>query len=311
MYRGSLTYTCTGGSPASLEGVAFDGGRFVAVGNSSGGAAMTPMLYVTDHLGSVRAVVNGTSGAVVETCDYYPFGGRWNDSAALTDAANRYRYNSKEEQALFSTPYSDYGARQYHATTGSWLSIDPLADKYYSISPYAFCANNPINFVDTDGKNWGKAFKVVKKTYKTVKAGKKISVKGILKSEALDIVDNVYTILDSDASGFEKGIAAFDLVTGFGDEAKWLAKTVGVSDAIIDGARVVDGIKFKSFTRHNFRDNLGRLTRGIPDGMQAHHTLPYAFETRFSRIGINIHDPKYDAWLDSKLHNKCRMGKVL
>ena len=153
MYRGSLTYTCTGGSPASLEGVAFDGGRFVAVGNSSGGAAMTPMLYVTDHLGSVRAVVNGTSGAVVETCDYYPFGGRWDDSAALTDATNRYRYNSKEEQALFSTPYSDYGARQYHATTGSWLSIDPLADKYYSISPYAFCANNPVNLVDWDGKD--------------------------------------------------------------------------------------------------------------------------------------------------------------
>jgi len=154
MYRGSLTYTCTGGSPASLEGVAFDGGRFVAVGNSSGGAAMTPMLYVTDHLGSVRTVVNGTSGAVVETSDYYPFGGRWNDSAALTDAANRYRYNSKEEQALFGTPYSDYGARQYHATTGSWLSIDPLADKYYSISPYAFCANNPVNLVDPDGKDW-------------------------------------------------------------------------------------------------------------------------------------------------------------
>ncbi len=38
--------------------------------------------------------------------------------------------------------------------------------------------------------------------------------------------------------------------------------------------------------------------------MQAHHTLPYAFETEFSRIGINVHDPKYGIWLDSKLHNK-------
>ena len=52
-----------------------------------------------------------------------------------------------------------------------WLTLDPLANKYYGISPYAFCANTPINFVDPDGNSWGKAFKVVKKIYKTVKAG--------------------------------------------------------------------------------------------------------------------------------------------
>jgi hypothetical protein len=97
--------------------------------------------------------------------------------------------------------------------------------------------------------------KVAKKVYKTVKTGTKVSVKGILKSEALDIADNVYTILDADASGLEKGFAAFDLLTGFGDEAKWAANALGVSDAIVDGARVVDGIKFKSFTERNFRDN--------------------------------------------------------
>ena len=52
-----------------------------------------------------------------------------------------------------------------------WLTLDPLANKYYGISPYAFCANTPINFVDPDGNSWGKAFKVVKKISKTVKAG--------------------------------------------------------------------------------------------------------------------------------------------
>ena len=95
-----------------------------------------------------------------------------------------------------------------------------------------------MNFVDPDGESWGKAAKVVKKVYKAAKAGNKVSVKGILKSEALDIADNVRTLFDSDASGFEKGIAAFDLATGFGDEAKWFAKTVGGSDAIVDGAKV-------------------------------------------------------------------------
>ena len=53
--------------------------------------------------------------------------------------------------------------------------------------------------------------KVARKVYKTVKTGTKVSVKGILKSEDLDIADNVYTILDADASGLENGVAAFDL----------------------------------------------------------------------------------------------------
>ena len=80
----------------------------------------------------------------------------------------------------------DYGARTYDPWLSRWTSIDPLAAKYYSTSPYAFCNNNPVNFVDPDGESWGKAAKVVKKVYKTAKAGNKINVKGILKSEWID-----------------------------------------------------------------------------------------------------------------------------
>ena len=180
-----------------------------------------------------------------------------------------------------------------------------MAERYYNISPYAYCANNPVNFVDPDGEAWIKVVKsTAKAVYKTVKAGRKVSVKGVLKSTTLDIVDNVHTLFDQDASGLEKAIAGFDLVTGFGDEAKWLAKTVGVSDAIVDGARVVDGIKFKSFTRKNFRDNLGRLTGGVMEGKDAHHILPVAFDEYFSKIGIEIHNPKYGVWIDSQQHRK-------
>ena len=47
---------------------------------------------------------------------------------------------------------TDYGARYYAPTLGRWTTPDPLADKYYSVSPYAFCNNNPVNFVDPDGR---------------------------------------------------------------------------------------------------------------------------------------------------------------
>ena len=149
LYLGSLIYRKQG-ETISLESAGFAGGRFVAK-ETADGSVMVPMFHVTDHLGSVRAVVDGVSGEVVETNDYYPFGSRWNTTASLTDQSNRFRYNSKEEQFKFGTPCIDYGARQYDPIIGRWFAQDPLSEKYYGISPYAFCAGNPVKYLDPNG----------------------------------------------------------------------------------------------------------------------------------------------------------------
>ncbi len=47
----------------------------------------------------------------------------------------------------------DYGARQYYSVVPAWDRVDPLAEKYYSISPYAYCMGNPIRFIDKDGRS--------------------------------------------------------------------------------------------------------------------------------------------------------------
>ncbi|WP_418423898.1 RHS repeat domain-containing protein, partial [Alistipes sp.] len=110
-----------------------------------------PHYFLTDHLGSTRTIVNG-DGEVIEQNDYYPFGMRWSDSdSQLSD--NRYRYNGKEEQSFVGNPYIDYGARMYDPKFRlGWNASDPLAEKYYPISPYAFCAGNPINNIDWNGQ---------------------------------------------------------------------------------------------------------------------------------------------------------------
>ena len=44
-------------------------------------------------------------------------------------------------------------ARHYHPTLSIWLSVDPMADKYPSTSPYVYCGNNPVRLVDPDGRD--------------------------------------------------------------------------------------------------------------------------------------------------------------
>jgi RHS repeat-associated protein len=63
-----------------------------------------------------------------------------------------YKYNGKELDTKAGLNRYDYGARHYDAALGRFTTQDPLAEKYYSTSPYGYCLNNPVKFVDPDGK---------------------------------------------------------------------------------------------------------------------------------------------------------------
>lgn len=66
-----------------------------------------------------------------------------------------YKYSGKELVDYANLGWYDYGARYYDPVLMRWHSADPLLEKYYSTSPYAFCSNNFVNFVDPDGKAYG------------------------------------------------------------------------------------------------------------------------------------------------------------
>ena len=114
--------------------------------------SLTKIAFVKDCLGSVRDVVDLSDGTVLEQNDYYAFGERVDDSSMQTTSINRWRFNAKEEQdSVARLPYLDYGARLYDPVIGRWLHQDPEAAKYPHLSPYNFCGDNPVNFVDPQG----------------------------------------------------------------------------------------------------------------------------------------------------------------
>ncbi|MBM6993335.1 MAG: RHS repeat-associated core domain-containing protein [Prevotella sp.] len=107
--------------------------------------------YNRDHLGNVREVVS-QSGAICQVSNYYPFGTPYSDSSAtISPEYQPYKYNGKELDLMHGLNAYDYDARQYNPILPVWDRVDPLAEKYYSISPYAYCGNNPVNAYDPYG----------------------------------------------------------------------------------------------------------------------------------------------------------------
>jgi RHS repeat-associated protein len=113
--------------------------------------------YLKDHLGDNRVVIN-SSGAVIEKSHYYPSGMRFYPESTSNSAALPFRYNGKEMETMNGLNQMDYGARRRYSGLPIWTGPDDLREKYYSISPYAYCAGNPVRFIDVNGKEPGDFF---------------------------------------------------------------------------------------------------------------------------------------------------------
>ncbi len=105
--------------------------------------------YLKDHLGNNRVVINQYNEQI-QNSQYYPFGMAMAESTS--QSTQPYKYNGKELDKTHGLNLYDYSARYYDGgALGRFTTVDPLAEKYYSWSPYVYCANNPMRYIDPLG----------------------------------------------------------------------------------------------------------------------------------------------------------------
>jgi len=100
--------------------------------------------FHNNYLGSAQAITN-SSGTVSWSRDYYPFG---SDKDA-GGTGNDYKFTGKQWDDESDLYYSWH--RYYDPEIGRFIQVDPMWDKYPSLTPYHYCANNPLVLVDPEG----------------------------------------------------------------------------------------------------------------------------------------------------------------
>ena len=106
--------------------------------------------YHSDHLGSTSYITDDKAN-ITQYDAYLPYGELLVDEHSSTEDLP-YKFNGKqfdEETGLYY-----YGARYMNPMASLWYGVDPLAEKYITTGGYVYTLNNPVKFIDVDGREW-------------------------------------------------------------------------------------------------------------------------------------------------------------
>lgn len=118
--------------------------------------------YVHDHLGNVRVTRNSQGYYADQSLEYYPSGVLFDRSAEKY--RQPYMFGGKELVSMHGLNEYDFVSRWQDPAIPRFTSMDPLCEKYYSVSPYVYCNDNPVRFIDPSGKGWNEAYPYLKQS---------------------------------------------------------------------------------------------------------------------------------------------------
>ena len=160
-YAGAFTYEKKiADTPQKLKFIAQPEG-YIEPNVTSSGVEMSYVYNFTDHLGNIRLSYSDknndgqitASTEIIEEKNYYAFGLQHKGYNSVVNGQHYpYGYNGKEENDELGLEWLDFGARNYDASLGRWMNLDPLAELMRRHSPYNYAFDNPVYFIDPDGR---------------------------------------------------------------------------------------------------------------------------------------------------------------
>ena len=106
--------------------------------------------YHSDHLGSTSYITDDHAN-ITQYDAYLPYGELLVDEHSSSEELP-YKFNGKQFDDETGLYY--YGARYMNPVTSLWYGVDPLAEKYVTTSGFVYTLNNPVKFIDVDGREW-------------------------------------------------------------------------------------------------------------------------------------------------------------
>ncbi len=199
--------------------------------------------YHPDHLGSTSYVTDA-DGNIAQHVEYIPYGEIFVEERNSQFSTN-FLFNAKELDNETGLYY--YGARYLDPTGAMWLSVDPLFEKYAGMSPYNYCAGNPVKMVDPDGREIDETSMTEHNNLKETIVSTKNNL--IEQRKGLDPGSEGYSEL---SSRIDKLSEAFDNLTAM-EKSDKIFKYKAVKDDKTDFVEITQSIE-------NFKKNIYELS---------------------------------------------------